>query len=151
MVRVVGSWLEPSSQTEITRSLLSSLLGPNTQPSLSSALVSCLEVLVTSPLLTSPAQLALPLLSRLVNTPSLSAQARQALQGLSLMMDPARLSLHTDNTRTSQLQTLPDSDQIREETQLSSASTQTSGPESLPAESDGAALKIVQERINQME
>ena len=153
VVRVVGGWLQPSSETELTRCLLSSLLSP-AQPSLTSALLSCLQTVVTSPLNTSPAQLALPLLARISNSPGLSTQARQGLTSLSLMMHPTRLTLDTDNTVASHVNTLTEPDQIAEEAQLSSASTQTSEPEPLhqrAGEAAGADLKIVQERMKQME
>merc|ERR550517_1067484 len=96
VVRVVGGWLEPRSEAEITRCLLSGLMSPlSSQPRLTSSLVSCLHTVLTSPLATSPAQISLPLLTRLLPPPSLSAQARQYVVSLNLIMQPARLTLST--------------------------------------------------------
>ena len=146
VVRVVGGWLQPRTQTEITRSLLASLLSPTTQPGLASGLVSCLHTLLSSPLSSSPAQISLPLLSRLLHSPGLSVQARQCLLSLNMMMQPARLTLSTDNTRTASLNTLS------EETEVCSTSSQTDSQQSDHSQSEDVIITEQRmEKINQME
>lgn len=141
VVRVVGGWLQPPSQTEITRCLLAGLLSASPRPRLASGLVSCLQTLLTSPLSISPAQISLPLLTRLLHSPGLSAQARQCLDSLNLMMQPARLTLSTEDTRTAALSSLSE---LRE---ISSTASQTDRQQ--PEEPQNTEEKM--ERINQME